>query len=230
MRGLRTSLGIVLAWVLAGAACGHPEQRLVDGYFTAVNAEDNVTLSSMSVVPFKGKVDRWSITQAAPEQRAPAPLGEHVAKIQEIEKAIEQNKEDARTYRDQHVDEWDQASTLKRDAAVPAKIQAVKAKYDEFTQKERDLRKDLTAAKEALQKEKHNVTLSMTLPVSSIEQQHGALENLKGELVTKDLDLSLTIGGQPTSYTMSLRKYDLKTPTGAELPSRWVIFGLAPKG
>src|SRR5262245_12282444 len=230
MREHRTSLGIILAGALAGAACGHPEQRLVDSYFTAINAGDNTTLSSMAMVDFKTKVEKWSITQAAAEQRADVPLAEHVAKIQQIEKTIEQNKEDARAYRDAHVDEWDQVSTLKKDAAAPAKLQAVKAKYDEFTQRERDLRKELSTAKEALQKEKHNVTLSMMLPVSAIEQQHGPLENQKGQVVTKDLDLSLTIDGQPKSYTMNLRKYELKTASGAELPSKWVIFGLAPKG
>jgi hypothetical protein len=230
MRDRGTSLGVMLVGALAAGACGHPEQRLVDGFFNAVNAEDNLTLSSMSVVPFKGKVDRWSITQAAAEQRSPVPLGDHVARAQQIERAIEANKEEAKKYRDEHPDEWEQVGNLKRDAAVPAKLAAVKARYDEFTQKERDLRKELAASKDALEKEKHNVTLSMTLPISTIEDQHGTLETLKGELVTKDLELSLTIEGQPKAYTMTLRKYDLNTKTGATLPSRWVIFGLAPKG
>jgi hypothetical protein len=230
MREPGSSLGIVVAWALAAAACGYPEQRLVDGFFNAVNAEDNLTLSSISVVPFKSKVEKWSIVQAAAEQRTPVPLGDHVAKVQQIEKAIEANKEDAKKYRDEHPDEWDQVGSLKRDAAVPARLQAVKAKYDEFTQKERDLRKELAAAKDALEREKHNVTLSMTLPVSDVERQHGALETLQGDLVTKDLELSVTIDGQPKAYTMSLRKYELKGKTDVTLPSRWVIFGMAPKG
>jgi len=59
---------------VATVACGHAEQRVVDQYFNAVNAQDTQTLSSFAAVKFDKKVQRWSIVQVQPETRGPAPL------------------------------------------------------------------------------------------------------------------------------------------------------------
>jgi len=73
-----------------------------------------------------------------------------------------------------------------------------------------------------VEREKH----SMTLSLGNLED----LETLTGELVTKDLDLVLTIGGTPKNYTMGLRKYDAKGAAGAaRVVSRWVVHSLQEK-
>ncbi len=64
-----------LLMALAVVACGHPEKRVVDQYFNAVNAQDNQTLSSFAAVKFDKKVDRWSIVSVSPETKAPATMG-----------------------------------------------------------------------------------------------------------------------------------------------------------
>ena len=66
----------VLGVALLSWACGHPEQRVVDQYFNAVNAQDNQTLSSFSIVKFDKKLDKWSIVQVSADQKAPASLPE----------------------------------------------------------------------------------------------------------------------------------------------------------
>lgn len=223
---------IVLVLALAGGACGQPEQRLVDGYFRAVNTNDNTTLSSMSVVPFDKKVERWAINRSSEEKHS--PVGEDaegtlpylVKQVQELEKAMEGNKKAAREYRDAHYAEWEQAQKLSKDAKVPAKLQAVKTEYDKFSQTERDLRKALAAAKEAVDRERHPVTLSIARQLRPEEK----VEGFQGEMVTKELDLTLTVDGQPQPYTMTLKRYHLKDASGASVSSRWVVFGLAPKG
>ena len=62
------------------------------------------------------------------------------------------------------------------------------------------------------------------------ERRSRAHDQLKGEAVTKNVDLTLTINGQPQNYTMSLRKYELEGDgSGARMMSRWVVQSLDPK-
>ena len=76
-------------------------------------------------------------------------------------------------------------------------------------------------AKSAVEREKRNVALS----VGQIDD----MESLQGDMITKDVDLNLTIGGQVKPYVMTLRKYDVSGGTGGRLVSRWVVYSITPK-
>src|SRR5438034_7729920 len=93
---------------------------------------------------------------------------------------------------------------------VPAKLQAVAAEWDMYNQKDRDLKKALADANAAVEREKHNLERSLG--------PQNNLEGLSGDMVTKRLDLLLTINGEEQPYVMTLRKYDI---TGSAHP-RWV--------
>ena len=54
--------GAILGLGLMAACSGGGDTRIVDQYFGAVNAGDNQTLTSFAMVPFKEKVDKWSVT------------------------------------------------------------------------------------------------------------------------------------------------------------------------
>src|SRR5262245_63837804 len=92
---MRTKLltrGGALVTALLAVACGHPEKRVVDQYFNAVNAQDNQTLSSFSAVKWdKGKVDRWSIVSVSPETKTPATLADLSKKFKDFDKQISEN-------------------------------------------------------------------------------------------------------------------------------------------
>ena len=206
-----TGLGLVLA------ACGHRDQRLVDQYFNAVNSKDNQTLGSFAAVGFDKKVDRWRIAKESDEEKAPIPLTDLVAKQKEMEKAVADNKKAATAYSMDHYAEVDQVrEARKAGKPVPGKLQAVAAEWDKYNQKDRDLKKALADATAAVEKEKRN-----------LERSLGPTENaegLSGDMVTKRLDLVLTINGEDQPYVMTLRKYDIK---GSARP-RWVVQDLKP--
>ena len=207
-------LGLALA---AMAACGHREQRLVDQYFNAVNAKDNQTLSSFAAVGFDKKVDRWRIAKESDEEKAPMPLTDLVAKQKELEKGVADNKKTATAYSMDHYADVDAVREgRKTGKPVPGKLQAVASEWDKYNQKDRDLKKQLADANAAVEKEKRN-----------LERSLGPTENaegLSGDMLTKRLDLVLTINGQEQPYVMTLRKYDIK---GGARP-RWVIQDLKP--
>jgi len=214
----------VVALGLALAGCGHPEQNVVNQYFGAVNQKDNQTISSFAVVGFDQKVDNWSIAQTGPETRQPAPLTELVKKRAEADAAVNENKKKASAYALDHIAEVDQIREAhKKNQPVPAKLQGIAAEWEKFNQTDRELKKALAEAKDAVEQEKRKVVLSIG--------QLDDLETLTGEMITKDLDLVLTIGGQPKNYVMSLRKYEMSSgEKGPRVVSRWVIAALEPKG
>jgi len=214
--------GIRRLSVLAGlgltlTACGHRDQRLVDQYFNAVNAKDNQTLGSFAAVGFDKKVDRWRIAKESDEEKAPIPLTDLVAKQKELDKAVAENKKAATAYSMDHYAEVTQVRDARAAGKpVPAKLSGVAGEWDKYNQKDRDLKKQLADANAAVEREKRN-----------LERSLGPTENaegLSGDMLTKRLDLVLTINGQEQPYVMTLRKYDIK---GSARP-RWVIHDLKP--
>lgn len=212
----RAALAILALGAAAVACSSHPEKSVVDSYFNAVNAQDNQTLSSFAVVNFDKKVQRWTIKKTLEESKSPITLPELVTKVKETEKAIADNTKAARAYGTDHYKELDDIKALKKGAPVPAKLQPVAAEWDGFNKKDRELKKAVAEARDAVEKEKRNAGLSL----GSVDDPEG----LAGEVTSKKILLGLTIDGQERDYVMTLRKYDVK---GAGR-SRWMIQGLTP--
>lgn len=213
------SLRMILALAVASAACGHPEQVVVDKYFGAVNSQDNQTLGSFAAVSFDRKVDSWKITGGPPESKVPAPLPDRAKKVKDLEAELAANKKAAGAYSLDHYAEIDQVKeAAKKGGKPPAKLASVAAQWDGFNQKDHDLKKALAEAKDELEREKRNVVLS----VGAVDN----VEGLTGDLVTKQLDLALTVQGKPENYQMTLQKYEVTGGTGQRVISRWVVTGL----
>jgi outer membrane lipopolysaccharide assembly protein LptE/RlpB len=209
--------------VAALAACGHPEQNVVEQYFNAVNQGDDQTLASFATVKFDKKVQSWSITDPGVEQRVPAELPNLAKAVADTEAALADNKKTYNTYFLDHPKEVDQVrDLLRKDANIPSSLKKYAEDWKAFTEKERDLKRQLVDAKAAVDKEKRAVVLS----VGQVDD----VESLTGEMVTKSLGLSLTIDGTAKPYEMMLRKYAMQSPAGGgRQVSRWVVSGLDAK-
>jgi hypothetical protein len=217
----RGHVALAAVVALAGVACGHPEKSVVDQYFNAVNAKDTQTLSSFAAVTFDKKVDRWSINKAISEDKKPAPLPDLVQKSKDADAAVAANKKAANAWSLDRIGEVDTVrEARKANKPVPPKLTEVAAKWDDFNAKDRDLRKAVAVSKDAVDKEKRSVARS----IGDVED----VENLKGEVNEKQIEVDLTIGGQVQPHVMTLRKYDLKRDNGQRVNSRWVIQNLQP--
>lgn len=215
---------LVLALALTAGACSPPEKAVVDKYFNAVRAKDNQTLSSFAAVGFDKPVESWNITSTGEEKPTPVILPELVAKVKDLEAQLAANKKAAGAYNLDKYASIDKVQELKKKGAtIPPGLAGVAAEWDKFNQKDKEIRKALASAKEAVEKEKRNVALS----VGPLE----GMDSLTGEMVNKQLELLVTLkDGKPEPYVMSLRRYNLKRETGPRIVSRWVIYGLEPKG
>ena len=221
-RSLAIRSMLVATATAALAACGHPEQKVVDQYFSAVNQGDDQTLGSFAAVKFDKKVQAWKITDPGAEQRQPAELPNLAKKVSDTEAAIADNKKTYNTYFLDHAKEVDQVrDLLKKDAPIPANLKKYADDWKGFTEKERDLKRQLADAKAAVDKEKRAVALS----VGQVDD----VESLTGDVVTKTIGLDLTVDGAAKPYAMLLRKYEMQSAAGAKQQSRWVVAALDPK-
>jgi len=217
--------GVIIAGLaLAIGACAPQEKSVVDNYFRAISAGDNQTLTSFAIVNFEEPVEAWKVRQLGTEMRSPVTLPDLVRKLKEAEAAVAANKKDYNNYFLEHPTEVDEVrELLKGEKPIPRKLETVAADWQGFVAKEKELKSTLAEAKDAVAREKKNVTLSVG-PVEGVE-------GLEGEMVTKDLGLQLTIQGQPKDYLMTLRRYELQAKgPGPRMMSRWVVFDLKPQG
>jgi hypothetical protein len=228
MRQRATATAVALGLAVAGLACSHPESNVVDQYFTALRANDTNTLTSFAMVAFDKKVDNWKVVTIGPETRTPATLPDLVKKQKQIEADLAENLKEFRAWgNDLEVyPKLDKVKDLRKDdKKIPGNLQAVAEKYDAYNEKDRSLKKQLAEAKDAVARERRNTQLSIGT------QFEDTMDQMTGEVVSKDIDLNLTIDGQVKPYVMVLRKYDLQTEGGGpRMVSRWVVQSLEPKG
>ncbi len=219
----RWALLPVLAFAAAVVACGHPEQAVVAKYFSAVNQNDNQTLSSFAVVSFDKKVDKWKIVQSDPVVEGDVILPTLIKDQKQIDTEINDNKKLYNNYYVENMKVVEEVRELnKKGSPIPPRLQSIATTWEKYNQVDKDLKKKLATAKAAVDKEKAVLAMSVTGDIRE-------LEGLPGKVITRQLELALTVEGQPGAYLMTLKRYELQQASGAKVMSRWVITGLAPK-
>ena len=225
MRERTTALSVALGLAIAGLACSSTETNVVNQYFTALRANDQGTLTSFAMVAFDQKVDDWKVVSVGPGTTTPATLPDLVKKAADLEAQQKANEKEYRAWGNDlavypKLDRMREARS--KGGKMPADLQATADKFDAFQAKDREFKKATAEAKAAVEREKRNVALSVG--------QTDDIETLAGEVLSKDVDLNLTIGGQVKPYVMTLRKYELTGGTGSRMVARWVVQSLVPKG
>jgi hypothetical protein len=225
MRERATAFAVALGLAVAGLACSNAEKNVVNQYFTALRANDQGTLTSFAMVAFDQKVDDFSVVAVSPGVKAPVTLPDLVKKQKDLEAELAKNTRDARAWGNDlavypKLDQVRQAQ--QKGSKIPPALQPIAAKWDTYQNEDRRLKKAVSDAKAVVEHEKRNVALS----VGQVED----IETLTGEMLSKDVDLNLTIGGQVKPYVMTLRKYELTGGTGPRMVARWVVQSLVPKG
>jgi len=226
MRERTTALAVALGLAVAALGCGGgAETSVVNQYFTALGAGDTSTLTSFALVAFDKKVDDWKVVSVGEEARSAAPLPGLVTKQLELDAALAQNKKDARTWGNdlEIYPKLDKVRELQKDdKKIPANLQPIADKWDEFNARDRELKTQTAEAKRTVESERRNSTLSVG--------KRDDLDTLTGDVVTKAVNVDLTIDGQVQPYVMVLRKYELQGDgSGARMMSRWVVQSLDPR-
>ena len=215
------ALLVVLA-LAAGAACSHPEKTVVDQYFNAVKAKDNQTLSSFAAVRFEKPVQSWQIKDTLEENKEPLPLPALVQKLRDAEANLAANKKSAGAYSLDHYNDIEQVRDLRsKNKPIPAKLTDTATQWDKFNQTDREAKKAVAEARDALEREKRAMSLSVGNTAD--------LENLQGEVKSKKIVVDVTIAGETQPYVMTLKRYEVKRDQGPRVQSRWMVQGLQPQ-
>jgi hypothetical protein len=224
MRDRATALAGALALAALAACGGGAEKNVVNQYFGALKAGDTGTLTSFAMVQFNQPVQDFAVNSVGPETKAPAPLPELVKKQKDLEAELAKNSREARAWgNDLNIyPKLDEVRSLEqKNAKIPAKLEPIHEKWTAFNAKDRELKRAVAEAKLAVERERRNVTLSVG--------QSDDLDTMTGEMISKDIDLDLTINGEKKPYVMTLRKYELTGGSGPRMVSRWVVQSLQPK-
>lgn len=214
---------VVLAATLLLVGCGHPQQRVVDGYFGAINAGDNQTIGSFAAYKFDRKVDKWRIISSTEDATVDAPLPGLTQQLAAAQEKFDKAKKDMQLYANEHYNDYDQVKQLQaKGGKIPPNLAEMSSRLEEWGKTERELKRQMADSKAAAEAEKRLVQLSVGPEVKDIE-------TLPADMTTKDLELGLTVGGQEQTWIMHLRKYEPKQSTGQRVISRWVIQNMEPK-
>jgi hypothetical protein len=208
----------------AGAlACGHPEKTVVDQYFNAVRTKDNQTLASFAAVRFEKPVQSWAIKDTLEENTEPLPLTTLAQRLRDAETALAANKKAASAYSLDNYTDIEQVRDLKsKGRPIPAKLSQTASRWEEFNAKDRAGKKAVAEAKEALEREKRSMSLSL-----GADQP---MDGLQGEVKTKKIVVEVTTPeGQTQPYVMTLKKYEVKREKGPRTSSRWMVQALHPR-
>jgi hypothetical protein len=225
MRERATAFGVALGLAIAGLACSSAETNVVNQYFTALRANDQGTLTSFAMVAFDQKVDDFKVVTVGPETKTPVTLPDLVKTATDLDAQQKANEKEYRTWGNDlavypKLDQMRDARA--KGKKMPRALEPIAEKFDTFQAKDRELKKALAEAKAAVEREKRNVALSVG--------QQEDIETMTGDMLSKDIDLNLTIGGEVKPYVMTLRKYELTGGSGPRMVSRWVVQSLVPKG
>jgi chromosome segregation ATPase len=159
----------------------------------------------------------------SPEATAEAPLPALAKAFAEAQAAYDKEKKDIQRMALDKYAEYEQVRELeKKGAKIPANLQDMHDKLEAWKKREQELKHQIVEAKAAADAERRIVQLSMG---SNVE----GLDAVAADMSSKDVELLLTVAGQPESWLMHLKKYTPKESSGQRVISRWAIAGLEPK-
>jgi len=223
MRDRTLGTGLALAAALTLAACGHREQRVVDQYFGALNADDNQTLAGFATFKLDRKVEKWRIVSASDETSIKAPLPDLVQTATTTQTTYDEEKKTMQRMALEDYNSYSQAQEiLKKGSKPPANLQNMVGKLEAWAKRERELKHQIAEARTAADTERRTVVLSVGPDLKDID-------TLEAEQINKTLELALTLDGQEQAWTMHLRRYKLKAETAQRVVTRWVVQSLQKK-
>lgn len=225
----------VAALALLLTACSsHPEQPILQQFFTASRLRDNQTLANFAMVSFNpqtdGAVTSFSITNVSPEQSRPLNLKD-LATVRDQAKA----DDDAFTkkkldYQNANLDAIQRVLKAEQgNGKVTKKDETVQAAWDKWRQDTETSAKKVSDAQQAVSAAAGvaQVSINASRPNSPIN-----VEAYNGTLTSKDITVSAQVhmpngSTQTKNLIVTMEKVTLAgASNGQPLEGRWVVTGV----
>lgn len=214
-------MGIILLLSFLSSCSSPPEEGLLKRYFSALNMNDRMTLSTMAIDPISIDAQSWEIINVpvdvieefklaemdATERELQKKLTDHVGPVQELDDVLWAAKEDLKA-----------ARTAAARRAAQNRVDESQVKFDEERAIHSQMQKDVNDAQAVARKEEETAEFSLGA---------GNLPNIRmltGEVYSKEVDIRAEGQAGPKDYRFFLRRYLLEDET-LNLPhrGRWII-------
>lgn len=212
---------VILVLCFLSSCSSHPEEQLMKRYFSALQLNDNTTLSTMALEPVAMEADSWEIISVSEEVIENFALGDMNNEETRLKKELEDHVGvtlDARDTWDNAVYEGERARTRAAKRAAQKKADELKVKYDEVLAEHKDLQKGYNEAKAVAAKEEEIATFSLGTG------EMPTIRDFTGEVHRKEVDLKTEAQSGVKNYRVNLRRYILKDEgMGVTHRGRWII-------
>lgn len=212
---------VILILCFFSSCSSNPEEQLLKRYFSALQLNDNTTLSTMALEPVAMETDSWKIISVSEEVVEDFKLQEMNKEEESLKKELEDHVGvtlDARDTWDNAVYEGERARTGAAKRAAQQKADELKVKYDDVLAEHKDLQKRYNEAKADAAKEEEIATFSLgtgELPT---------IRDFTGEVHKKEVDVKTEGPSGVKNYRVFLRRYILKDEAlGISHRGRWII-------
>lgn len=220
-RKICSIVGIIILVCLLNSCGTHPEEGLLKRYFSALNMNDRMTLSTMAIEPIAIDAEDWEILNVSEElveefklpemdtteKELQRKLTDHVGPVQELDDELWAAKEDLKA-----------ARTGSARRAAQAKVDEAQAKFDEERGIHSEMQKEVNEAQAAARKEEEIAEFSLGA---------GNLPNIRsliGEVFSKEVDVRAIGQAGTKDYRFFLRRYVLEDePLNLTHRGRWII-------
>jgi len=212
---------MILLLCFLSSCSSHPEEQLLKRYFSALQLNDNATLSTMAIEPVAMETESWEIISLGEEVVDSFALPDMSADEARLKKELEDHVGitlDARDTWDDAVYEGERARTRAARRAAQKKAEELKVKYDEVLNEHKELQKNYNEAKAAAAKEEEIATFSLGTG------EMPTIRDFTGEVYKKEVDVKTEGEAGVKNYRVFLRRYILKDEAmGITHRGRWII-------
>ena len=214
-------MGIILLLSVLSSCSSPPEEGLLKRYFSALNMNDRMTLSTMAIDPVSIDAQSWEIFNEpvevieefklaemdASEREVQKKLTDHVGPVQELDDELWAAKEDLKA-----------ARTGAARRAAQNRVDEAQVKFDEERAIHGQMQKDVNDAQATAREEEEIAEFSLGA---------GNLPNIRmltGEVFSKEVDIRAEGQTVTKEYRFFLRRYVLEDETlNLTHRGRWII-------
>ncbi len=223
-------------------ACGvnAPEKNVIDGFFRAARARDNVTLAGIALVAFnptiEGIVESYTVTAVSQEQTTLLRLKQLAAEHRAAESQDNEHARKMKAYQDANDDAIKRVLEAERAGKTLARKDVViQTEWNRWRDDQKASSRKVSAAKEAMAGEHALADVSINNPAFAVTFNEPPIDPTKydGTIITKDYTISATVQTPSNehlkkTFVVRLQKVILKGEKGARHlvgrpEGRWII-------
>lgn len=212
----------VAAAALTASCSPAPEEALIQQFFRAVQQEDRVSSSGLSMVPFPGgPLESWEVVEIGEETEGPYRVPELVLEETAGEAARDEQFKIFYDFRQANQSALQDIVSRREgnpEAAIGGQLGEIAAAWDAHQAERNRLVSSLSEVQMALDEERRRTQRGLL--------REAPVDYLTGNISEKDVRVRTVEEGEAREYQFTLIRYNLVNQFDVEVAARWIIAGI----